>query len=235
MNKEEFISKAIELGIEVNENKMDLLDKYYSFLKEYNNHTNITAITSFEEVYLKHFFDSLTIFKIIDLKRVNNLLDIGSGAGFPGIVIKIFFPNIKVVLVDSNGKKTTFLTELVKKLKLDEVIVINDRVENLYNKYINSFDLVTARAVTNMRVLTELSLPFISTNGYFVAMKGKNNEEIEESNSVLKVFNAKIDNLLEFRLYNNEYERCLIKISKFKNTDINTLRPYDKIIKKKIA
>lgn len=233
MNKDIFINELKKLGIEVSDEKIKLLDEYAKFLIEYNEHTNLTAIKDINDIYLKHFYDSLTITKVINLKKVKNLLDIGTGAGFPGVVLKIFYPNLSVTLVDSNGKKTTFLNELVQRLKLDNVIIINNRVENLYKEYINSFDVVTSRAVANMSVLSELSIPFVKKFGYFIAMKGKNNEEIDESISIISKMNSSIVELKEFKLYNDDNDRTLIKIIKNEDSIFNNLRTYEQIIKSK--
>ena len=233
MNKEEFLKAISELNIDINDNKMFLLEKYANFLKEYNKHTNLTAINDIEDIYLKHFYDSLTIVKAIDLNNINNILDIGSGAGFPGVVLKIIYPHLNITLVDSNGKKTKFLSELVKLLELDNVTIINDRVENLYHEYINHFDLVTSRAVANMSVISELSIPFVKKNSYFIAMKGKNSEEVTAANNIINKMNCHVDKIIEFKLFNNEFDRTLIKVIKNEDSVLTNLRTYEQIIKEK--
>lgn len=175
---------------------LEKLDIYCNFLLEYNKHTNLTAIKEENDIYLKHFYDSLTLTKVIDLNEYNTLLDIGSGAGFPGMVLKIFFPKLKVYLVDSNNKKCKFLLELKEKLNVDNLIVINNRIENLYNEFLNSIDIVTARAVTNLPVLTELAIPLVKANKYFIAMKGNAEEELENSMHAIKQLNCSIDNVI---------------------------------------
>ena len=137
MNKNEFIEELKKLNIKVTDEMLEKLDIYCNFLLEYNKHTNLTAIKDENDIYLKHFYDSLTLTKVIDLNEYNTLLDIGSGAGFPGMVLKIFFPKLKVYLVDSNNKKCKFLLELKEKLNVDNLIVINNRIENLYNEFLN--------------------------------------------------------------------------------------------------
>lgn len=232
MNLEEFISEIKELGIEVTKEQLEKLDFYCNFLLEYNAHTNLTAIKNREEVYLKHFYDSLTLIKAVDLTKANSLLDIGSGAGFPGMVLKIFFPNLQIYLVDSNNKKTKFLNELKEKLNVDKLEVINDRIENITPKFINKIDIVTARAVTNLPVLVELSLPLVGINKYFVAMKGNAQEELDNSEYAITYLGGKIENVIEFALPHDAGKRMLITIQKICNSDINKLRPYEKIIKK---
>ena len=232
MNLEEFIEEVKTLGIDVTKAQLEKLDIYCNFLLEYNTHTNLTAIKNREEVYLKHFYDSLTLIKAIDLKKENTLLDIGSGAGFPGMVLKIFFPELQIYLVDSNNKKTRFLTELKAKLGVDKLEVINDRIENITPKFINKIDIVTARAVTNLPVLVELSLPLVGINKYFVAMKGNAQEELENSEYAITYLGGKIEDVKEFALPHDAGKRMLITIQKICNSDINKLRPYEKIIKK---
>ena len=232
MNKNEFIEELKKLNIKVTDEMLEKLDIYCNFLLEYNKHTNLTAIKEENDIYLKHFYDSLTLTKVIDLNEYNTLLDIGSGAGFPGMVLKIFFPHLHVYLVDSNNKKCKFLLELKEKLNVDNLIVINNRIENLYNEFLNSIDIVTARAVTNLPVLTELAIPLVKANKYFIAMKGNAEEELENSMYAIKQLNCSIDNVITFDLYNNSGVRTLISIKKNKNTELKNIRPYDKIIKK---
>lgn len=232
MNKNEFIKEVKKLNINITDEMLEKLDIYYNFLLEYNKHTNLTAIKEENDIYLKHFYDSLTLTKVIDLNKENTLLDIGSGAGFPGMVLKIFFPHLHVYLVDSNNKKCKFLLELKEKLNVDNLEVYNNRIENLYSEFLNSIDIVTARAVTNLPVLTELAIPLVKANKYFIAMKGNAEEELENSMYAIKQLNCSIDNVITFDLYNNSGVRTLISIKKNKNTELKNIRPYDKIIKK---
>ncbi len=232
MNKEEFVNSVKNLNISINEEIIKKLDIYAKFLLEYNEHTNLTAIKNIEDIYCKHFYDSLTISKVIDLNECETLLDFGTGAGFPGMVLKIFFPNLKVTLVDSNNKKTKFLFSLCDKLGLNDVNIINDRVENLWKEYLNYFDCVTARAVSNMSVLTELAMPLVKEDKYFVAMKGSNKEEIDEALYAVEKMKGIIDNIATFTLYENCGERNIVKIKKISKSKLDNLRSYDKIIKK---
>ena len=148
MNEKNFKEEALKLGINLTEDQLKKLKIYCTELLEYNKHTNLTAIKEIDAVYLKHFYDSLTIIKVIKLDN-QNIIDVGTGAGFPGVVLKIIFPNINLSLLDSNNKKTKFLDYICKKLDL-EVTIINDRIENFvkYNRY--KFDIVTARAVSHL-------------------------------------------------------------------------------------
>lgn len=235
MNREEFKEAVTKLGVEVTDEKMAKLDTYLSYLQEYNNHTNLTAITKENDIYLKHFYDSLTICYQIDLNRVIALLDIGSGAGFPGLVLKIFFPNLNITLLDSNNKKTTFLQNVTKLLKLENVEIINDRVENLAKNRLNYYCVVTARAVTNMCILTELALPLVKENGYFIAMKGSNKEEIEESKYAIEVMGGTITSSKYFLLSKEAGYRNIVKIEKIRKTTLDELRPYEKIKRRPLA
>ncbi len=230
MNKSVFIEEIKKLNINITDEMLEKLEVYKNFLQEYNEHTNLTAIKDDEAIYLKHFYDSMTIVKAIDLNKINNLLDIGTGAGFPGMVIKIFYPNLKVTLLDSNNKKIHFLQELSQKLNL-EVELINARVEDYAKNNLNKFDIVTSRAVANLRVLSELALPLVKENGLFIALKGNVVDELKESFSTIECLDSKIINKIEFN-FDNLGIRNIIVIQKNKATKQNILRSYDKIIKK---
>ncbi len=231
MNKQEFLNKVGELGINLTEEHLDQLDKYCNFLLEYNTHTNLTAIKEEEQVYLKHFYDSLTFIKAIDVKKHNNLLDIGTGAGFPGMVLKIVFPHLEVTLLDSNNKKINFLKELTMKLGLTKVNFFHGRAEDFCQKNREKFDIVTARAVTNMTALTELCLPLTKINGYFIALKGSNQEELEESMYAIKVLGGILEETINFELPYDCGERNILRILKQKNTPKEYPRRYEKIVK----
>ena len=235
MNREEFVREVKKLGIDINNEILNKLDIYCKFLMEYNSHTNLTAIKDEEDIYLKHFYDSLTICRVIDLNNEASLMDIGTGAGFPGMILKIFFPNLHVILVDSNNKKTKFLMELSQKIDAQNLEIINDRVENLLLNYINNIDVVTARAVTNLPVLTELAMPFVKKDKYFIAMKGNSSEELDNSMYAIECMNGELEKLDNFELYGNNGNRSLIKIKKLKNTDVKSVRTYEKIVKKPLV
>ncbi len=232
MNENEFREEVRKLGLEVDDQKLQLLRDYYQKLKAYNEHTNLTAIINEEDVYLKHFYDSLTLCQVIDLTKEETLLDIGSGAGFPGLVLKIFFPHLKVTLLDSNNKKTKFLEYIVQELNLTNVTVINNRVENIAQNKLNSFDVVTARAVTQLNILAELALPLVKINKYFIAMKAKIDNEIQDGEFAINYMHGQISETKAFNLYKEENLRTLIKVKKIKETEISELRAYDKIVKK---
>ena len=231
MNKDEFIKEIEKLNIDYNDDMLQKLDIYLNFLKDYNCHTNLTAIKEEKDIYLKHFYDSLTICKSHDMKYVNNLIDIGSGAGFPGMVIKIFFPSIEITLLDSNNKKTKFLEELSNKLNV-HVNIINDRVENYSKNNLNKFDIVTSRAVANLRVLTELSLPIVKENGLFIALKGNIDDELEVARETIELMTGKIIKIINFKLFNDAGKRSILVIKKTRETKASHLRTYDQILKR---
>lgn len=232
MSESEFISSLEKLGLSINEEQINKFRVYASELLSYNEHTNLTAIRNIDEVYLKHFYDSLTIYKVYRFSN-ESVLDIGTGAGFPGIVLKIMFPDIKLTLLDSNNKKTTFLKYVLGKLGI-EANVINDRAEKYYLSS-ERFDVVVSRAVADMSILSELAIPFCRVGGYFIAMKGKNTEEIDNANYAIEFLGGKISDKKEFSLPNNVGERTLVKVEKINDTPNGYPRVYDKIRKSPIA
>lgn len=231
MNIKTFINELQKLNISPTKEQLKQLETYAKMLLEYNKKFNLTAITKQEDIYLKHFYDSLTITKEIDLDQELKVLDIGTGAGFPGIVLKIFFPKLDLILLDSNNKKISFLNEVIKELGLKKIKCIHGRAEELPTNYREYFDIVTSRAVANLRVLTELSIPYLKVNGYFISLKGKADEELKEAESTLKVLNCEIEKIEKFILPDQVSERAIIKIRKEKETPDIYPRKYDKIKK----
>ena len=232
MNKEEFIKSIKELNLEVNDEILSRLDKYYKLLNEWNDKFNLTTILEEDSVYLKHFYDSICIVKTNLIKNENiKLCDFGTGAGFPGIVIKIFFPNINITLIESNNKKCTFLNEIIKELNLNNIEVINDRME-LYSKDNRElFDIVTCRAVSHLRIISELAIPLLKVNGYFLPLKSSIDEELIESKDILNKLNSKIEKIVSYELPVENSKRNILIIRKLKETNIIYPREYKKIIK----
>ena len=208
MNNEEFISYLKELNLEVTKEQLNLLEKYYNILVETNKTTNLTRITEKEEVYLKHFYDSLTITKEIDLNKVEKLCDVGTGAGFPGMVLKIFYPHLKVVLIDAREKKIKFLKEVIKKLDLKDIEALHIRAEEYHEK----FDIVTARAVANIEKLLDYTMHLLNENGKLIAMKG--DIDIELSPKIQERINNKykIVKINKFLLPKENSKRSLVII-----------------------
>ena len=230
MNKEEFVNKLKDLNIEINEDILNKLDIYFNFLVEYNEHTNLTGITEESDVYLKHFYDSLTIVKSIDLSTIESLIDVGTGAGFPGMVLAIVYPNIKVTLLDSNNKRINFLNELTNKLGINNVETIHDRSEIYAKNHKDMYDVVTARAVKNMKELTELCLPLVKVNGYFIPLKGIIGDELDNAKDIIKNINGNIEDIIEFELPNGD-TRTIIKIKKIGKCPNKYPREYKEIVK----
>lgn len=195
MNKEEFIKQVKELGIQLTEEQLTKLDKFYQLLIEWNEKINLTRITEKQEVYLKHFYDSLTIAKVVDLKEKTTLCDVGTGAGFPGIVLKIVYPNLKITLVDSLLKRVNYLNTIIKELELEDIYAVHSRGED----FRQTFDIVTARAVANIEKLLNFTMHLVNKEGMFIAMKGNIEEELNEMviSKINKKYNLlKIDKFL---------------------------------------
>ena len=232
MKKDKFIEELVKLNIEITDNQLNLLEQYYDMLIFWNNKINLTTIVDKEDVYLKRFYDSLTVVKVIDLNNVHSLCDVGTGAGFPGIVLKILFPKLKITLIDSLNKRINFLNEVIAKLGLTDITTIHIRVEEygLVNR--EKYDLVIARAVAPLNILLEYCIPLAKINGYFIAMKANVNEEIEASLNALQKLNSKIETSICFTLPFEQSNRTIIKIRKLLKTDRKFPRKYSDIKKR---
>ncbi len=206
MTKEEFLIELEKTGIKPTEKQLKQLEKFYELLIEWNQKINLTRITSKEEVYLKHFYDSLTLNRVVDLKNTNNLCDIGTGAGFPGIVLKIIFPNIKITLIDSLQKRVNYLNIVIKELGLEKIEAIHTRGED----FKGNFDVVTSRAVANIEKLVNYTMHLVAKNGIFVAMKGDIANELtpEVEQKINKKY--KIIKIEKFLLPLEESKRSLV-------------------------
>ena len=226
MPKEEFIIKVKELGLVLTDKELHSLDRYYQILKEENSKYNLTRIIEEEEVYLKHFYDSLTITKVVNIDN-RSICDLGSGAGFPGLVLAICFPNAQLTLIEANGKKCHFLNIVKESLNLDNVTIINTRVEDYSKKNREVFDIVTARAVAPLKHLLEYGIPLVKVNGY------TENEEINIVNYYNKL-DIKEESRVIFNLPKENSIRTIIKYLKLKETSSKYPRRYSEIIKKDI-
>jgi len=229
MKENEFIKELEKLNIFLNEDQLLKLDKFYNLLISWNEKINLTRIISKEDVYLKHFYDSLTLIKEVDLTTDLTLCDVGTGAGFPGIVLKIVFPNLKITLIDALQKRINYLNEIIKELELSDIIAIHARSEDYARKNYEKFDIVTARAVANLRILSEICIPMVKVNGYFIAMKASVLDEIKESELILKLLNSTIININNFTLPYENSQRNLVKIQKNDKTSQKYPRKFDKI------
>ena len=228
----DFLSQKFnQIGINSNNIQLKLFENYYNFLIEYNKKINLTAITNKNEIFIKHFIDSLTISRF--LQNSCKLIDVGSGAGFPGVPLKISNPDIELTLVESSKKKCEFLKDLsnILKIKFD---VINNRAEILSKNlnYREKFDICVSRAVANLRILSELCIPFIKINGIFIAMKGPSFEaEFENSIDIIQKLGCKINKIEQILLPENYGTRYLIFIQKIKSTPKIYPRSFSRIKK----
>lgn len=223
MNPDKFIEELSKHNIDLTEKQKKQFQVYFEDLIETNKHVNLTRITEEKDVYLKHFYDSITpLFEFGDVFKENmTLCDVGAGAGFPSIPIKIIMPSLKITIVDSLAKRLTFLKGLVEKLGLSDVELVHGRAEDVgqNSKYREKFDLVTAREVANMTVLSEYCLPLVKKDGYFIALKGpKAEDELKTGQKALSVLGGKLIKDKELTLPNSDEERTLVLIKKIKNT-----------------
>ena len=232
MTISEFIEELKSLNIEPTEEQLNQLNKYYELIVEYNKVMNLTGIKEKDQVYLKHFYDSLTIARVINLTKEETLCDIGTGAGFPGIVLKIIFPNLKITLIDSLNKRIEFLKIVIKELNLKDIEAIHARAEEYAKDNIEKYDVVTSRAVAPLNILLELSIPLLKVNKYFIAYKGIISREIIDSAHALEQLDSKIEKIEEFELPKENSNRTIIKIKKENKTNKKFPRKYSDIKKK---
>lgn len=233
MNKEEFLNNLKLLNINITPIQIEQLEKYYNFLTTENKKYNLTAITEKEQVYLKHFYDSLTITKIIKLSN-QTLCDIGTGAGFPGVVLQIIYPNLKVTLIESNQKKCNFLNILKSQLNLKNLTIINSRAEDYSKNNREIFDIVTSRAVAPLKHLLEYSIPLVKVNGNYIAMKSNIDNETNNINNYYQKLNITKEKEIKFNLPIENSLRTLILYKKHNKTNKIYPRKYNEIKKKDI-
>lgn len=231
MNNETFISSLKELNIILSKNQIEAFKIYKDLLQEYNKKFNLTSIITDEDIYLKHFYDSLCLLKIPEINDSTSLLDIGTGAGFPGIPLAIINPKLKVTLVESNGKKCDFLKIVKNKLNLNNIEIINIRAEDYAKNNKNKFDIVTSRAVSHLSVLAELEIPTLKLNGYFLPLKSNIDEELKESLNKLNILGSVLEEKIEYTLPIENSKRTILKIKKIQETKEEYPRIYSKIIK----
>lgn len=229
MNITEFIEETLKLGIELDEKQLNQLNRFYELLVEWNQKINLTRIIEKEEVYLKHFYDSLTLTKVIDLNENLKLCDVGSGAGFPGIVLKIVFPKLEIILIDSLQKRVNYLNNIIEELDLKNIKAIHTRAEDYAKQHREEFDIVTARAVASLKMLSELCIPMVKENGYFIAMKANIDEEYEKSKNILTKLSSEVLKIETFYLPRENSIRNLILIKKLNKTNPMYPRKIEKI------
>jgi len=204
-------------GLKFNESKYDQFMKYKDLIKEWNEKVNLTAIKEDEEIVKKHFIDSMKVFKFDQLKSAKNVIDIGTGGGFPGIPMKIIKPEVNIVLLDSLNKRIKFLNEVIKSLNLKNIKAIHGRAEDFAQEvqYREKFDIAVSRAVANLTVLSEYCIPYVKLGGYFVAMKGPAvEEEIKLSKNAIRMLGGRIEHIEKVQIEGSDLNHNLVIISK---------------------
>ena len=214
---DKFAEELKKTGITLTERQREQFDRYYELLVERNKVMNLTGITDYDEVNLKHFTDSLTIVRLKDMSKISTLIDVGTGAGFPGIPLKILYPHLKVTLLDSLNKRIVFLKEVVKKIFLDNVETIHGRAEEIGHMaaYREQYDLCVSRAVANLPVLMEYCIPFVRTEGIFVSYKsGDIDNEVEQAQNAAKILHSSIESVPRMILPNSDLSRSFVIMKK---------------------
>ena len=212
-----FENKLNALGISLTESQKEQFDKFYELLVEWNKVMNLTGITEYKEVNEKHFIDSLSLVKAIDVSGIKTVIDVGTGAGFPGIPLKIAFPHLKVVLLDSLNKRINFLNAVIAELGLKDIKTIHGRAEDYAKQieYREQFDLCVSRAVANLSTLSEYCLPYVKKGGLFIPYKsGEIDNEVQQAKTAIQTLGGEIDEVIKFQLPNTEISRSFIKIKK---------------------
>lgn len=211
-----------ELGLELIEGQLNQFDQYYKLLVEWNQKINLTAIVEYEEVVKKHFLDSIAMVSHYDMRKVNQIIDVGTGAGFPGIPIKIIYPHVSVILLDSLKKRTSFLNEVIEFLGLDHIKAVHGRAEERAHiqEFRECYDLCVSRAVARLNVLCEYCLPYVKVGGSFIAYKGPSvEEELLEAKNPISKLGGDHPEILQIQVPYTELKHNIVIINKKKSTD----------------
>jgi 16S rRNA (guanine527-N7)-methyltransferase len=220
-NLSKFEDGLSELGIVLQPEQLQQFLDYYEMLVEKNKVMNLTSITEFDQVVEIHFLDSLSIVKAVDMNNRISILDLGTGAGLPGIPLKIAFPHLDILLMDSLNKRIVFLNEVIEKISLKGISAVHGRAEEMARKseYREKFSLCVSRAVANLSSLSEYCLPFVKVNGEFVSYKaGQVDEEVEQAKRAVKILGGQIDDVIKFQLPGTVTSRSFVKLKKIKRT-----------------
>ena len=219
--RELLVNGAKQLDIQLSEVQVEQFMKYKLLLQEWNEKMNLTAITEDREVITKHFLDCMTINKALNMNDQKTVIDIGTGAGFPGLVIKIAFPHLKVTLVDALKKRLTFLETVINELGLTDIECIHSRAEDLgkNKQYREGFDICASRAVANLAVLSEYTLPFVKVDGYLIALKGQRlDEELEQGQRAIEILGGQLEEVVHTGVPFTDLDHKIAKIKKVKPT-----------------
>lgn len=220
-NIDQFKKDLMAFGIELTENQIEQFITYYEMLVEWNEFMNLTAITEYDEVMKKHFIDSISLIKAYDVSKESTVIDVGTGAGFPGLALKIAYPNLKVTLLDSLNKRIQFLNAVIEKLGLEGVETVHGRAEDFAkpDKLREKYDLCVSRAVANLSTLSEYCLPFVKVGGKFISYKSeKIAEEMVAAKNAIGLLGGKVENQVEFTLPDSDIYRNLFVIKKVRET-----------------
>lgn len=231
MTINEFIEELNKINIKLSEKQLNQLEEYYNLLIETNKELNLTSITEKKDVYLKHFYDSLTLIKAYDLTKPLKICDIGTGAGFPGLVLKIVFPNLQVTLIDALEKRIKFLNSIIQKLNLIDIEALHERAEIYSKNNKGQFDIVTSRAVAKTNILLEISSQLIKIDGYAIFLKANIDEELKLSQNAIKELGFYLENTIKFKLPKEDSTRTIVVFKKISQTKNKYPREFNKIKK----
>ena len=221
---EQFVDRAKAIGVELSDTQVQQFVTYYEMLVERNKYMNLTAITAYDEVIDRHFIDSISLNKAVNVAEKGHIkvIDVGTGAGFPGLPLKIMMPDVKFTLLDSLNKRVSFLNEVIDELKLKDIEALHGRAEDYAsdNKYREKYDICVSRAVANLSTLSEYCIPFVKKDGFFISYKaGESEEEINNSKNAIKILGGKINKVEEFVLPGTDASRVFVFIRKQELTD----------------